>query len=70
MMSHKPHGRDEQQLRTRLAELQHLETGLTNKEALRTLQFEIAEIQWQLGEMTDEAFAEIEDFYLHFNFDF
>jgi len=69
-MTDKPQGKDEQQLRTRLAELQHLETGLTNKEALRTLQFEIAEIQWQLGEMTDEAFAEIEDFYLRFNFDF
>ena len=56
-------------LRERLAELQHLEVGLTNKEALRSLQYEIAEIRWQLGELSDEEFDEVEEF-LSFNFDF
>ncbi len=60
---------DEDALRARLAELQHLESGLTNKEALRTLQYEIAEIRWQLGELSDEEFEEAEEF-LTFNFDF
>jgi hypothetical protein len=56
-------------LRRRLDELRHLESGLTNKEALRTLQYEIAEIRWQLGELSDEELADAEDF-LGFNFDF
>jgi hypothetical protein len=56
-------------LRVRLAELQHLESGLTNKEALRTLQYEIAEVRWQLGEISDQEFEEAEEF-LTFNFDF
>jgi hypothetical protein len=60
---------DEAALRTRLAELQHLESGLTNKEALRTLQYEIAEVRWQLGEISDQEFEEAEEF-LTFNFDF
>jgi len=60
---------DETALRERLAELQHLESGLTNKEALRTLQYEIAEVRWQLGELSDEEFEEAEEF-LTFNFDF
>lgn len=60
---------DEAALRERLAELQHLESGLTNKEALRTLQYEIAEVRWQLGELSDEEFEAAEEF-LTFNFDF
>jgi hypothetical protein len=60
---------DEAALRARLAELQHLESGLTNKEALRTLQYEIAEVRWQLGEISDQEFEEAEEF-LTFNFDF
>ena len=60
---------DETALRVRLAELQHLESGLTNKEALRTLQYEIAEVRWRLGEISDQEFEEAEEF-LTFNFDF
>jgi hypothetical protein len=52
-----------------LAEKRHIETGLTNKEALRTLQYEIAEIRWKLGEISDEELTEAEEF-LSFNFDF
>lgn len=57
------------ELEKTLAEKLHLETGLTNKEALRTLQYEIAEIRWRLGEISDEELAEAEEF-LTFNFDF
>ena len=60
---------EEAAVRVRLAELQHLESGLTNKEALRTLQYEIAEVRWQLGEISDQEFEEAEEF-LTFNFDF
>ena len=60
---------DDAALRARLLELQHLEGGLTNKEALRTLQYEIAELRWKLGELSDEEFEEAERF-MDFNFDF
>jgi len=56
-------------LEERLAELIHVESGLTNKEALRTVQYEIAEIRWKLGQLSDEEFAEIEEF-MAFNFEF
>lgn len=60
---------EREELEGALAEKLHLETGLTNKEALRTLQYEIAEIRWKLGQITDEELAEAEEF-LTFNFDF
>lgn len=56
-------------LEERLAELIHVESGLTNKEALRMVQYEIAEIRWKLGQLSDEEFAEIEEF-MAFNFEF
>lgn len=56
-------------LEQRLEDLIHVESGLTNKEALRTVQYEIAEIRWKLGLLSDEEFAEVEDF-LAFNFEF
>lgn len=56
-------------LESLLAEKLHIEIGLTNKEALRTLQYEIAELRWRLGQITDEELAEAEEF-LTFNFDF
>lgn len=56
-------------LEQRLEELVHVESGLTSKEALRTVQYEIAEIRWKLGLLSDDEFAEIEEF-LAFNFDF
>lgn len=61
---------DESLLRVRLSELYHLEAGLTNKEALRALQFEIAEIRWKLGEIGHDEFTEAEEFLTGFNFDF
>lgn len=64
-----PSDDDRAQFEKRLEELIHVESGLTNKEALRTVQYQIAEIRWNLGLLSDEQFAEIEDF-LAFNFEF
>lgn len=64
-----PSDDDRAQFEKRLEELIHVESGLTNKEALRTVQYQIAEIRWKLGLLSDEQFAEIEDF-LAFNFEF
>lgn len=64
-----PSDDDRAQFEKRLEELIHVESGLTNKEALRTVQYQIAEVRWRLGLLSDEQFAEIEDF-LAFNFEF
>jgi hypothetical protein len=55
---------------SRLDNLDRLQLVVTNKEALRELQYEAAEIRWKLGLMTDEEFHEFEDFHDSFTFDF
>ncbi len=58
------------ELRERLDLLERRQRVITNKEALRELQYEAAEIRWRLGLMSDEEFAEFEEFHDGFTFDF
>ena len=58
------------EMQNRLENLDRLQRVVTNKEALRELQYEAAELRWKLGQMTDEEFAEFEDFHDSFTFDF
>ena len=57
-------------MQTRLENLDRLQRVVTNKEALRELQYEAAELRWKLGLMTDEEFEEFEEFHDNFTFDF
>ncbi|MDH4119775.1 MAG: hypothetical protein OEX04_17425 [Acidimicrobiia bacterium] len=56
-------------LRTELAQLEAQQQWITNKETLKQLQYDAAEIKWRLGLMTDEEFTEFEDFYEGFHFE-
>ena len=57
------------EIQLRLGNLDRLQRVITNKEALRELQYEAAELRWRLGLMTDEEFTEFEDFHDSFTFD-
>lgn len=57
-------------LRQRLDLLERRQRVITNKETLRELQYEAAELRWRLGMITDEEFAELEEFHDNFTFDF
>lgn len=57
------------EIQSRLDNLDRLQRVITNKEALRELQYEAAELRWRLGLMTDEEFTEFEDFHDSFTFD-
>lgn len=57
------------ELRERLERLDAQQQWVTNKETLKQLQYEAAEIRWRLGLITDEEFTELEDFYEGFNFE-
>ena len=57
---------DEEALRQRLELLQKKEEIVSNKENRAEIRYEIAQIQWQLGMITDEQFNEVEDFYESF----
>lgn len=59
-----------EELRERLSLLERRELVITNKEALRELQYEAAEIRWRLGLITDEEFEELEEFHDGFSFDY
>ena len=50
------------EMETRLENLDRLQRVVTNKETLRELQYEAAELRWKLGLMTDEEFSEFEEF--------
>jgi hypothetical protein len=58
------------ELEERLDLLQRRQRVITSKETLRELQYEVAEVRWRLGKMSDEEFAEFEDFHDNFTFDF
>lgn len=58
------------QLQERLGLLERRQRAITNKETLRELQYEAAEVRWRLGLMTDEEFEEFEEFHDSFTFDF
>jgi hypothetical protein len=58
------------QLQERLELLERRQRAITNKETLRELQYEAAEVRWRLGLMTDEEFEELEEFHDSFTFDF
>jgi hypothetical protein len=56
-------------LRAELARLEAQQQWVTNKETLKQLQYDAAEIKWRLGLMSDEEFSDFEDFYESFNFE-
>jgi hypothetical protein len=56
-------------LRTELARLESQQQWVTNKETLKQIQYDAAEIKWRLGLMTDEEFAAFEEFYEGFSFE-
>ena len=58
------------QLQEKLALLERRQRVITNKETLRELQYEAAEVRWRLGLMSDEEFEEFEEFHDSFTFDF
>jgi hypothetical protein len=58
------------ELRQRLDLLERRQRVITNKETLRELQYEAAELRWRLGLITDEEFEEFEEFHDSFTFDF
>ena len=53
-------------LRQRLELMMKKEQIITNKESRAEIRYEIAQIRWQLGEITDEEFNEAEAFYESF----
>ena len=57
---------DETVLRQRLELMQKKEEIITNKESRAEIRYEIAQIRWQLGEISDEEFNEVEAFYESF----
>lgn len=57
------------ELQKRLELLQKKQEIVTNKEARAEIRYEIAELQWQLGLITDEEFREIEEFYQSFTYE-
>jgi hypothetical protein len=60
---------DQEELRKRLEILQKKLDIVTNKETRAEIRYEIAQIQWQLGLITDEEFREVEDFYESFTYE-
>jgi hypothetical protein len=62
-------GLNEEALRKQLAVLLKKQEILTNKEARAETRYKIAEVQWQLGLITDEQFREAEDFYEDFTYE-
>lgn len=63
---------DEQraELEVRLEALVSRQRVAISKETLGEILYEAAEIRWRLGLISDEEFAEAEDFHDSFSFDF
>lgn len=59
-----------EELRTQLDLLERRQRVITNKETLRELQYEAATLRWRLGRMSDDEYAEFEEFHDGFTFDF
>ena len=60
---------DEDALRQQLAVLLKKQEILTNKEARAETRYKIAQIEWQLGLISDDQFREAEDFYESFTYE-
>lgn len=60
---------DEPALRNRLEVLQKKLEVVTNKETRADIRYEIAQIQWQLGLISDEEFRAVEEFYESFTYE-
>ncbi len=58
---------DEETLRHRLELLQKKEEIVSNKETRAEIRYEIAQIQWQLGMISDNEFKQAEKFFESFN---
>jgi hypothetical protein len=56
-------------LQMRLERLQKQLALVTNKETRAELRYAIARVQWQLGQISDAEFAQIEDFYESFTYE-
>jgi len=56
-------------LTARLTHLEGQQPWTTSKPALRAIMYKAAEIKWRLGLISDDEFAEIEDFHEDFNFE-
>jgi hypothetical protein len=56
-------------LQERLDRLQKQLALVTNKETRAELRYAMAKLQWQLGQIDDAAFAEIEKFYESFTYE-
>jgi hypothetical protein len=56
-------------LQMRLERLQKQLALVTNKETRAELRYAIARAQWQLGQISDAEFAQIEDFYESFTYE-
>jgi hypothetical protein len=56
-------------LEARLEQLQKQLALVTNKETRAELLYAVAKLQWQLGQIDDAAFAEIEKFYESFTYE-
>lgn len=65
MMADNP--QDEGALRQRLELLQQKEAFVSNKETRAEIRYEIAQIQWQLGLISDNEFKQAEQFFESFN---
>ena len=56
-------------MRQQLAVLLKKQEILTNKEARAETRYKIAQIEWQLGLISDDQFREAEDFYESFTYE-
>ena len=56
-------------LRARLKRLEQQQAWVTNKETLKRVQREAAELQWRLGLIGDDEYAALEDFTENFGFE-
>jgi len=60
---------DEEALRSRLEVLQKKLEIVTSKETRADIRYEIAQIQWRLGLISDEEFHAVEEFYENFTYE-
>lgn len=69
MAEHKPEAATADELTQRLDKLQKQLALVSNKETRAELLYAIAGLQWQLGQISDEAYHAIEKFYESFTYE-
>ena len=57
------------ELEARLAQLRARQQWITSKPTLRANLYQVAELQWRLGRITDAEFSQVEDFNDDFDFE-